>query len=386
MKISALVSDLSDNPIVRAYPILKVLQRRYQIDVIGPCFGRQVFRAYEGEFNFKVVEGCQYPKFVKKLRDVYDSVNGDVLFAFKPKPTSYLIGLICSFLKRIPIVVDIEDWELAPYWIQKEKLSKWIFLRRYLLHGWKVPNDFKYLYVTEKLVSFSNAVFVCTNFLEGKYGGTKLYHGVDTEVFNPKGKNKGRLREKWGVPLDKKIVLFAGTPRPHKGLDDLIRALNSIDPNCKVKLLLVGGRIEGSIDGELYELSKKRTIYLGYQPHGLMPEILCLSDLVVLPQKDNLISRAQVPGKVFEAMAMAKPIVATAVSDLPEILEDCGVIVKPGDTEGLAHTIRYVLANPNVGRNMGKKARGKCVKLYSFEAMARVLFPVFQQFEKRYEA
>ncbi|MCK5553402.1 MAG: glycosyltransferase family 4 protein, partial [Deltaproteobacteria bacterium] len=233
---------------------------------------------------------------------------------------------------------------------------------------------------------FSNAVFVCTNFLKGKYGGTKLYHGVDTEVFNPKGKNKSRLREKWGVPLDKKIVLFAGTPRPHKGLDDLIRALNSIDPNCRVKLLLVGGSIEGSIDGELYELSKKRIIYLGYQPHGLMPEILCLSDLVVLPQKDNLISRAQVPGKVFEAMAMAKPIVATAVSDLPEILKDCGVIVKPGEGKDLAHTIRYVLANPNVGRNMGKKARGKCVKLYSFEAMERVLFPVFQQFEKRYEA
>jgi glycosyltransferase involved in cell wall biosynthesis len=130
-------------------------------------------------------------------------------------------------------------------------------------------------------------------------------------------------------------------------------------------------------------MSKKRTIYLGYQPHGSMPEILYLSDLVVLPQKDNHISRAQVPGKIFEAMAMAKPIVATAVLDLPEILKDCSVIVKAGDTEDLAKNVQYVLANPNVGRMLGRKARNKCVKLYSFEAMARVLFPVFQQFEKR---
>ena len=386
MKISVLVSDLSENPIVRAYPILKVLEKRYEIDVIGPCFGRQVFRAYEDEFDFKIVEGCNYPQFVKKLRDIYNSVNGDVLFAFKPRPTSYLIGLICSLLKRIPIVVDIEDWELAPYWIQREELSKWMFLKRYLFHGWKIPNDLKYLYVTEKLVSFSNAVIVCTNFLKGKYGGTKLYHGVDTEVFNPKGKNKRRLREKWEVPFDKKIVLFAGTPRPHKGLDDLIWALNVIDPNCKVKLLLVGGSIEGSIDGELYEMSKKRTIYLGYQPHGSMPEILYLSDLVVLPQKDNLISRAQVPGKVFEAMAMAKPVIATAVSDLPQILKGCGLIIKPGDVEDLAKNIQHVLSNPDIGRIIGKKARRKCIKSYSYKAMAEVLLPIFQQFEKRFEA
>lgn len=386
MRISVLVSDLADNPIVRAYPILKVLERRYEIDVIGPCFGRQVFRAYEGEFSFKIVEGCNYPKFIKKLRDIYNNVHGDVLFAFKPKPTSYLIGLVCSFLKRIPIVLDIEDWELAPYLIQREKLSKWVFLKRFMLHGWKVPNDFKYLYVTEKLVPFSDAIFVCTNFLKRKYGGTKLYHGVDTDVFNPRGRNKRRLREKWGVPCDRKIVLFAGTPRPHKGLDDLILALNIIDPNCSVNLLLVGGSIEGNIDRDLYELSKRRIIHLGYQPHGSMPEILYLSDLVVLPQKDNPISRAQVPGKVFEAMAMAKPIIATAVSDLPEILNDCGVITNPGEIEDLAKNIYCILGNPNANKVMGKKARGKCIRLYSYEAMARVLFPVFQQFEKRSEA
>ena len=69
MKISVLISDLTDNPIVRAYPILKVLEKRYEIDVIGPCFGPHMFRAYEGEFNFTFIEGCDYPKFIKKLRD-----------------------------------------------------------------------------------------------------------------------------------------------------------------------------------------------------------------------------------------------------------------------------------------------------------------------------
>lgn len=384
MKISALISDLADNPIVRAYPILRVLERRYEIDVVGCCFGEHVFQAYSKDFDFKVIEGCYYPQFIRRFKEIYKHIEGDIIFAFKPRPTSYLIGLACSALKRIPLVLDIEDWELAPYSIQKEQLSKSVFFERYILHGWKMPNDYKYLHLSEKLVPLARATFVASNFLKGKYGGTKLYHGVDTEVFSPKGLDKQHLRGKWRVPTDKKIVLFAGTPRPHKGLDDLIRALNIIDPDCKVHLLLVGGRIEGSIDGELYEMSKKRTIYLGYQPHGLMPDILYLSDLVVLPQKDSPISRAQVPAKVFEAMAMAKPIVSTALSDLPEILDDCGIIVEPGDIDALAKGIKFILENSATSCAMGEKARRKCVESYSYEAMGRILFPLFRQFEKKY--
>jgi len=160
--------------------------------------------------------------------------------------------------------------------------------------------------------------------------------------------------------------------------------LNIIDPTGKVNLLIVGGSIEGSIAPDLHELNKKRTIYLGYQPHAFMPEILHLSDLVVLPQKDTLISRAQVPAKVFEAMAMAKPIISTAMSDLPEILNDCGIIIEPGNIKELAEKIKYILKNPHISHIMGKKARRKCIESYSYEAMARVLSPVFQQFESKF--
>jgi glycosyltransferase involved in cell wall biosynthesis len=155
-----------------------------------------------------------------------------------------------------------------------------------------------------------------------------------------------------------------------------------IDPNKKINLLIVGGDIDGSIDRDLFESNRKRIIHLGYQPHALMPEILHLSDLVVLPQKDNPISRAQVPAKVFEAMAMAKPIISTAISDLPEILKDCGIVITPGEIGGLAENIHYVLCNPSISGIMGRRARKKCIESYSYEAMARVLLPVFRQFEK----
>ena len=112
-----------------------------------------------------------------------------------------------------------------------------------------------------------------------------------------------------------------------------------------------------------------------------MPEILKLADLVILPQRNTAIAEAQVPGKVFEAMAMAKPIIATTVSDLPEILDGCGWIVEPENPGQLAQTIQYVLDNPKEAEEMGQKARQRCIEKYSWDAMEEILIKIFKKYE-----
>jgi len=56
-------------------------------------------------------------------------------------------------------------------------------------------------------------------------------------------------------------------------------------------------------------------------------------------------------------MAMAKPIIATNASDLPEILDGCGWIVEPESSKQLAETIQYVFDHPVKAEEMGWKAR-----------------------------
>lgn len=65
---------------------------------------------------------------------------------------------------------------------------------------------------------------------------------------------------------------------------------------------------------------------------------------------------------------MAKPIITTNVSDLPEILDGCGWIVEPENPEQLAQAIQYVLNNPQEAEEMGRKARKKCIEKYSWDA------------------
>lgn len=79
-------------------------------------------------------------------------------------------------------------------------------------------------------------------------------------------------------------------------------------------------------------------------------------------------------------MAMAKPIVATNVSDLPLILDECGWIVDPESHAQLAEAIRDVLDNTGEAEKVGRKARQKCIDLDSWDAIEKELAGIFQRF------
>lgn len=174
--------------------------------------------------------------------------------------------------------------------------------------------------------------------------------------------------------------MFCGTPRKHKGLDELVEAINIINRN-DIKLMIVGEGEQSLYVQDLIKKSQNTVIISGYQPHSKMPELLSIADLIALPQRKTLFSTAQVPGKVFEAMAMAKPIIASNISDLPEIIDGCGWIVEPENPEQLAEKIQYVVNNSEEAETMGNKARQKCIEKYSWDAMEEILLKVFEKYE-----
>lgn len=373
MKISIVVWNLSAHSIVRTYPIAKVLERHYDIEVIGPVFEQGVYDAYRHEFSYKTVRPnrLRYAGFVADINELVNRIEGDVIYAFKAIPTSYGVGLLGKLRKRKPLVLDIEDWDAEPF-IRQSLTRKLLQSVRYAHR----PTSGLYLWLMEKLVRLSNQVTVASSFLQRRFGGTRLSHGADCSFFNPKDFSREHLRAEWGVQ-GKKVILFAGTVELHKGIKELIQAIDLLGRET-VQLCVVGKRTT-----DLDELMKLGPVvrYLGLFPHSEMPRFLCMADLVVLPQRNTPYAQAQVPGKVFEAMAMAKPIIATRVSDLPEILNGCGWIVEPENPEQLAEVIQYVVDYPQEAEMIGWKAREKCVELYSWDAMEEILLEVFHKYE-----
>jgi glycosyltransferase involved in cell wall biosynthesis len=120
---------------------------------------------------------------------------------------------------------------------------------------------------------------------------------------------------------------------------------------------------------------------IGTQPFEKIPAYIAATDLVVIPSKKNLATIGQVPAKIFDAMAMAKPIIATNVSDLPQILDGCGWIVEPKNPRKLAETIEYVFDHPTEAAEMGQKARQRCIEKYSWDAIEKVLIKIFEKYE-----
>jgi glycosyltransferase involved in cell wall biosynthesis len=80
--------------------------------------------------------------------------------------------------------------------------------------------------------------------------------------------------------------------------------------------------------------------------------------------------------KTYDAMAMAKPIVASIVSDLPVTLDGCARLVPPRSVGALTASIRDLLEHPAEARAMGERARARCLEKYSMAHVADILADV----------
>jgi len=373
-----LIFDLSSNAIVRTYPIAKTLSKRYDIEIIGPILGKEVYSPYKGEFKFKSIRIKKninkISAFIIFIKNMLDCIEGDIIYAFKPKLTSFGIGLLAKLYMRVPLILDIEDLETAHFSELSLKDKLRLFTKCFDLH-----NDF-YNYFIELLIPFSNERIVVSEMLKTRFGGTKIPHGVDTDFFDPNMFNKQHIRDEFKLKRDIKIILFSGLPREHKGIEELIIAIKNIDRK-EIRLLIVGGDPNDSYYKKILSAGYQFIIAVGPKPHSEMPKYLAVSDIVVLPQRKTPFAMAQVPGKVFEAMAMAKPIISTNVSDLKEILDGVGIIIEPNrQSKTLEKEIIYLLENQNIANELGVKARKTCVNNFNWDKMGSKLYPIFNKY------
>lgn len=376
--ISVLIFDLSDNGLVRVYPMIKVLSRRYRVEVIGVVFGDQIYNPYQNEFQFKVIsrnkKRNRFTAYLLMMKDLIKSIEGDVIYAFKPKLFSFGVGLLAKIYYKIPLVLDIEDLETVN-WIGKSFASR----VRLVFGRLDFQNEF-FNYVMERFVPLADDKIVVSKYLQDKFGGTRIVHGADVNVFNPMNFNKQEVRSKLELKHDDKYILFSGMPREHKGIEELLKAIMNID-NKNLKLLIVGGDVNHKYYKKLLSIGQNIIIPVGSRPHDEMPSYLAASDIVVLPQRETTFAMAQVPAKVFEAMAMEKPIISTNVSDLSEILDGCGIVIDPiTDTTELENKIKLLIDNTSISESLGVSARRKCIAEYSWDRMEARLFPIFDRY------
>ena len=373
MKISILASDLSDNATGRADLLARLLSSRYEVDVVGPQFGEGLWApSRDGPVAYRSVRAGRDPGFARHVPGLLALVDGEILVASKPRPTSFGLGLLARARRRRPLVLDIDDWEVGFFY----RSGAWGRVGRAL--NLANPNGLSWTWLAEKLICRADAITVASRFLERRFGGTLLPHVRDTEAWDPARYDRADARARQGVGTSK-VVMFLGTPRGHKGVDDLIDAVGLLGPG--VVLALVG--VDPARSGAPRWSGLPHVRVTGEIPFDDVPRYLVAADVVAVPQRETMDTVGQVPAKLFDAMALARPIVSTSVSMIPEILDGCGLVVEPGDVPALAGAIKWLLDNAEEAAALGQRARDRCEARYSFRVARATLFPLIERLTAR---
>jgi glycosyltransferase involved in cell wall biosynthesis len=164
------------------------------------------------------------------------------------------------------------------------------------------------------------------------------------------------------------IVLEVARLAEVKGQRQLIRAMERIDATA----VLVGSDLEagGHYERELRRIAEDaRVVFAGYRED--VPALLAGCDVFCLPS-----SMEGLPLVVLEAMAHARPVVATAVGGTPELVVDgeTGILVAPGDVDALASALDGLLRDPDRARRMGEAGLARVRAEFNADTLtARVL-------------
>jgi glycosyltransferase involved in cell wall biosynthesis len=372
VKISVLAFDLSDNATGRADLLARLLAPLGEVEVVGPRFGPEIWRpARSGPVKYRdlALDGAsRYPRFAGRWRALAALADGDVLYACKPRLTSFGVALAARRRRPRPLLLDVDDWEVGFF----RRGGAWGTLGRAL--NLANPNGLPWTWLMERRTGRADALTVASRFLERRFGGTLIPHVRDTEAWDPARYDRAAARARLGV-ADERVVMFLGTPRGHKGVDDLVEAVGAVGKGTR--LLMVGADTRSEAARRWAAQPWVRV--LGEIPFDDVPRYLMAADVVAVPQRATTDTVGQVPAKIFDAMALARPIVSTAVSMIPEILEGCGVLVPPGDAVALATSLKRLLDDPDTATELGRRARERCQARYSFAAARATLFPLVER-------
>ena len=221
---------------------------------------------------------------------------------------------------------------------------------------------------SDRIISTSEAIrrlYLDTTQDKGKL--LVIYNGTDLSLHDT-GASDVPFRRKLGIPSEVKLIGMIAQMAPRKRQEDFLRAAVIVQQSVPNSFfLLVGGDLDTSYARSIQKLSQdlgvsERTVWLGfYHP---ISEVFKALNLLVLPSVQE-----STPLVIIEAMAACRPVVATAVDGVPELIVDgvTGFLVPPKSPPDLAQAIIRILQDPQLAEAMGLAGRQRAERYFSLD-------------------
>jgi Glycosyltransferase len=205
---------------------------------------------------------------------------------------------------------------------------------------------------------------------------------ADVEAFG-QNLNSKHMRQSLGL-MTEPVVIWVGGFYPWHDLDLLLKSFTLVlKKHPSAKLVLVGdGQTRPSIEQIVQKNGLRQAVIMtGAIAHADVPEMLSIADIAVVPSAPVSASRGGTgtPLKLFEYMAAGKAIVATALNEAAEVIQDGhnGLLVEAGDVNGFSEAMLTLLNHPKERDRLGQNARQQAIEQYSWQEYTRRLEEIY---------
>lgn len=286
--------------------------------------------------------------------------QADVLICESPPLFLGLSGWILSRIKGASFVFNISDlWPESA-----ERLG--IINNRFLLGAaYKLE---AFLYRRSALVSCQTRG-IETN-INARFSEVKtcwLPNGADLEQFTPPG-DGAAWKAKLGIGYDEVVFLYAGIVGHAQGLDVILDAVGLLPESLNVRFVIMGeGPEKERLSRRIEQERISDVIMADGVPKEMMPHVLAAADAAIIPLRKLEIFKGAIPSKIFEAMAMEKPVVLGVEGEAYDLfVRDAGAAIPfiPEDPQSLADAVATIARNKELRDSLGRKGREYTVRYF----------------------
>jgi glycosyltransferase involved in cell wall biosynthesis len=289
----------------------------------------------------------------------------DVVIASSPTFFTAISAWFISRIRRVPMVFEVRDLWPAVF------VDLGVLKNQMLINALEAVELFLYrqaaavVPVTE---AFRRAI------IQRGIPAEKVHvipNGADIETFRPDVDGRP-MRERLGLQ-DKFVVSYTGSHGISHGLSSVLDAAALHRDRSDIVYLLVGEGAEKEVlQAKRDHLGLENVHMLPHQPQELMPQLYAASDVCLVPLRDVPIFETFVPSKLFEILAMGRPIIGSVRGEARSILERSGgaLLVPPEDPAALASAIDTLQTDPARRAAMGQSGRAFLEANYSHAALA----------------
>lgn len=286
---------------------------------------------------------------------------------------SDIIGRIATVGRPTPVMTSLVNTSYDPSRLADPNVTPWKLNAVRLIDGFTARRFTDRFHALTEAVKTSNVAALGINPTRVSVvprGRDRVWLG------EPTTERKAAVRERLGIDADTPVVINVGRQEFQKGQDTLLRAAAVLRDTVPGVRVFVAGK-EGNVTAELAALHRELALedtveFLGYRSD--VPDLVTAADVFAFPSVYEGLG-----GAVIEAMALAKPVVASDIPVLAEVVSDgvSGVLTPAGDHGAFANAIAELLRDRATATAMGQKGYAIFEARYRLDAVNEAMADLF---------